>query len=153
MARQPKFLPPKPGKENLLIKRKKQEGAESINEALQGMKGGETRSGFLGDGNIIRQPDFVPEPDKVSDALLKKTMQKLLASVIEPNPLSNKSTAEMDKRSLVNKLNRRSLDELKELLPRRIRRFDVEKIQGLLDGAISEEEKVEIQGLYMEVSP
>ena len=154
MPRERKYLPQKPGKENLLIK---QRGAKGIGDALAGMKGGEARTGFLGDGNIVRKPDYMPKPENLdaSELALKKTIQKLLISVIQPNPLSSKSTTEMDKRSLVNKLNRSSLVQLKGFLPSRIKRMPVEKVQQILDGtaAIEEEEKVEIQTFYMNISP
>ena len=72
-----------------------------------------------------------------------------------PNSLSSKSTDIADKRSLVNKLNRSTLKELRELVPDRIKRMSIEKLQGLLDGTeeILDEESVEMQTLYMDISP
>ena len=146
VTRTKKMLPPKPGKEHLLIK----SGAKSIGEALAGMKGGESRTGFLGDGNIVRKPDYEPIPESPQDVKLKRAIQQLLVSIIEPNPLSNKSTNEADKRSLVRKLSKTARNDLIRFLPERLKNMAPEELAIV---EVSEGEKAEIQDLYLEISP
>lgn len=152
MARQPKFLPPKPGKDKLLIKGTQGKKPETLDEAIKDMKSG-GRSGFLGEGNIIRKPDYRPEVDSSTNLPMKRAIQMLLINTIQPNPLSIKSSPEMDKRSLVNKINRRSLSELKQLLPNGMKYIPLEELNTILEKGMSDEDKAEIQNLYMEVSP
>jgi len=156
MPREPKFLPPKPGKERLLIK-SKQSNPQTLEEATKGMQRGEERTGFLGEGNIVRKPDYMPEPEKLdADGIArKKAIQSLLLKVIQPVSLSSKSTSEQDRRSLVNKLNKSSLDELKRFLPDRVKRLSTDKLELIVggEGDITEEEKAEIQTRYMDLSP
>ena len=155
MVKEKRMLEPKPGKEQLFIRKGKK--VETISGALVGMKGGESRVGFLGEGNIIRKPDYIPEPENLGeeDKACKRTIQTLLTNVIEPNPLSTKSTLQLDRRSLVGKLSKSTLDELKRFLPTRIKRMSAEKLQQILDDStkITDEEKVEIQSLYQNISP
>ena len=148
MARQVKMLAPKPGKEKLLIKLGTK--PETLSDALADMHGGESRSGFLSGGNILRKPDYVPLPDNIEGIKQKKAIQKLLMSIIEPNPLSMRSTLEMDRRSLVAKLNRLPLSDIKKLVPERLKDMSPEEIAIV---EVTDEEKAEIQDLYKEVSP
>ena len=147
MAQPKTMLGPKPGKDEMFIKIGH---PKDIKEATTGMKGGESREGFLGEGNIIRKPDYVPKPDDVQSLMHKKVIQKRLLEIIDPNPLSAKSTVEMDRRSLVNKLKKSSLADLKRLLPKRLGNMDPRELEI---AEILEEEKAEIQDLYKDVSP
>lgn len=142
----------KPKKGNLIVPRGRK-GPETAEEVMAGMKGGDVRAGVV----TPPKPTFV-SPIESLDAegiLQKRALQTLLTKYIMPNSLSSKSTPEADRRSLINKLNRRTLQELKELVPDRIKRMSAEKLQSILDGSgeILDEEKVEIQNLYMSASP
>mgnify|MGYP001558894029 CR=1 FL=1 len=148
MAQRTKMLEPKPGKEKLLIKLGTKPG--NIGDALTDMHGGESRSGFLSGGNIIRKTDYVPLPDSIDGIRQKRAIQKVLVGIIEPNPLSMKSTLEMDRRSLVTKLNRLTLSDIKKLVPERLKGMTPEEIAIV---EVTDEEKSEIQDLYKEVSP
>ena len=153
MVRTKSFLPPKPGKTELLIKQK---GAPSnVATALAGMKGGESRSGFLGEGNIIRKPDFVVSEDLgMNEKAQKKMLQTFLGQVIEPTALSSKSSPSMDRRALVNKLNRSTLSDLLRLVPERLRQMSAKQLEETIaTNSIMEEEKADIQNLYMDASP
>ena len=137
-------LPPKPGREHLL------QSPKDIKEALAGMKSG-VREGFLG-GNAMRKPDYVQTENLSPDEKLqKKLLQSLLAQTIEPNALSSKSTAVMDKRNFVGKLSKCTLDFLLRMVPDRLK--DLKELQAALEGNITEEEKSEIQELYRDLSP
>ena len=145
MARKLSVLPPKPGKEHLLIRPK------TVSEATAGMQGKEAREGFLGAGNIIRKPDFVvSESLSERERIRKRAIQKFLATVIQPNALSSKSTAEMDKRALVNKINRSTLTELERFLPEHICEMDT---SGMEQMTLEEVDQEEIQNRYMAISP
>ena len=155
MPRTKTYLEPKPGKSKLLIKSRQNPG--SVNEALVGMRGGEERTGFLGSGNLSRKPDYVSPSENLDgdEKERKRLLQNLLTKTIEPNSLSSKSTHEMDRRSLARKLNKRSLDELWVFLPEKVKRLSNEKLKSIVEGvdSLSEEDKADIQTLYMEVSP
>ena len=148
MRKTTKMLGPKPGKEHLLVPVGSKPA--TVAEGLAGMKGGESRSGFLGGGNIVRKPDYEPIPDSIVDLKAKRLIQKMLAEIIEPNPLSAKSTVEMDRRSLVQKLNKSSLGDLKRFLPLRLRSLTPEELEII---TVTEEEKAEIQDFYKDCSP
>ena len=139
----------KPGKERLLIKR-----PSTVAEATAGMKSG-SREGFLGEGNIIRLPDTdSTEHLSMTELAEKRQIQKLLLDAITPNSLSVKSTEVMDRRSLVSKLNRCSLDVLKRMLPERIAKMSSTDLESSAEeNGITEEEKADIQMLYLAVSP
>ena len=144
----------KPGKEKLLVKMGRKENVpESAEEIMAGMKRGEERIG----GSPPKNPPFIPTPETLDAEGMaqKRALQSLLVKYILPNSLSSKSSPEADRRSLINKLNRRTLKELRELVPVRIKRMSSEKLKGILDGTeeILDEEKVEIQNLYMDTSP
>jgi len=145
MARTKTMLAPKPGKEQLLIKR------GNVGEALAGMKGGESRSGFLG-GNIVKKPDYEVPEEVLDEAgkLRRKAIMELLMAVIEPSQLSSKSTPEMDRRSLFNKLKKSSLEELKRFLPDKMNHTPTEHLKA---ESLSDEQKAGIQDLYKEISP
>ncbi len=154
MPRTKSYLKPKKG--SLIVPRGRKEtvkGPETAEEVMAGMKGGDVRTGVVSP----TKPTYVPLVETLtSDTIAqKRALQSLLAKYIMPNSLSSKSTADADKRSLVNKLNRRTLQELKELVPDRIKRMSVEELKSILDGSgdILDEEKVEIQNLYMGTSP
>lgn len=144
----------KPKKKDLLVKRGRKESDTTVEGAMAGMKGGEARGGDLW-GKTTRSVDM-PEPDNLdADGIARKrAIVSLLTSVIMPNSLSSKSTPEMDKRSLINKLNKSTFVEIKRLVPDRIKRMSTEKLQGILDGTeeVLDEEKVEMQNLYMDTS-
>ena len=151
MPRTEQYLRPK--KDDLLVPMGRKQKPESASEVTAGMKAGEKRAGRTGG-----KPDPVIEEPEVLDAEgveQKRLFQAILTKTILPNSLSSKSTPEADKRSLVNKLNRRTLRELRGLIPDRIKRMSNEKLEKILDGTeeMLDEEKVEIQTLYMEVSP
>lgn len=141
----------KPGKENLIVPRGRK-AAEGAGEVMANMKRGDARF-----GGHVRQPDFIPEPENLDTEGIarKRVLRGLLVSVLIPDSLSSKSSPEQDKRSLVNKLNKRMLKELKGFIPDRINRMSVEKLQNIIDGTeeITDEEKVEMQDLYKNISP
>lgn len=148
MARTKTMLPPKPGKENLLISLNK----KNVNEALAGVHKAGGYTGFLGDGNIVKKPDYEAPPETLtaSDKARKKAIADLLMAVIEPVQLSSKSTIEMDRRSLLNKIKKQSLDELRRFLPTRVKHLPTENLQA---DQLPEDEKAEIQDAYKEISP
>lgn len=148
MPRPRKMLEPKPSKEELFIKKRPQ----SVNEALAGVHKAGEYTGFLGDGDIVRKPDYEPPKEVLDDEgkALKKAITNLLMNVIEPFQLSSKSTIEMDKRSFFNKLKKSSLDELKRFLPKHLKKMTSEKLETM---TITDEEKAEMQDLYREISP
>ena len=146
----------KPDKSNLLVKRGQRDVPDTPGEIMAGMKGGEERVGtktYYPKKNI----PIIPEPEVLNTEgiALKRATIGLLTKVIMPNSLSSKSTDIADKRSLVNKLNRRTLKELREFVPDRIKRMSVEKLQNIANGTeeVLDEESVEIQTLYMGISP
>lgn len=160
MPRERKTLPPKPGKDKLLVPvGRKETKAENIGEATKGMEPGEARSGFLiGRKNYnTRQPDYMPPPENLTaeETARKKIIRDLLGKIIIPNSLSSKSTPEMDKRSLINKLNRLRLEELISFLPERVLTLTNEQLSQIVAGEsdIYEEEKVEIQDKFVKISP
>jgi len=143
----------KPAKENLLIKKGQR---PNPGEIMAGMKGGEERVGTGRLDGSKRRPDFMPsETLDAEDTAKKRTLIELLTKIITPNSLSSKSTPEQDKRSLVNKLNKSMLKEIKELVPDRIKRMSPEKLQELIENTdlVTDSEQVEIQTLYMDASP
>jgi hypothetical protein len=152
-----KFLPQKPGKENQLIRRGRPPKELTLNEAMAGkLKEGEVRTGFLGEGNIIHKPDYiVQESLSVEEKARKKALQAILSQVIEPNAISNKSSPQMDRRSLVNKLNRSTLDDLLRLCSDRLQRMTSTELQEIATGKeeLTEADKAEVQNLYIDVSP
>jgi len=129
----------------------------TLNEATAGpMKEGETRAGFLGEGNIIRKPDYVAQDGRTAeDKARKKALQTILGQTIEPNALSSKSSPAMDRRALVNKLSRGTLEDLLRLCPERLKDMTIGDLQEVIAGTVelSEWDKAEIQNLYMDVSP
>ena len=141
----------KPGKEQLIVPRGRR-APESAEEVMVGLKKG-SRIG----SSYVGKPDFVPEVDDLDaeGVARKRAIRSLLTSVIIPNSLSSKTSSEQDKRSLVGKLNKRTLKELNGFIPDRIKRMSVEKLQKVLDGTeeITDEEKVEMQDLYKSISP
>ena len=157
MPRERKFLAPKPGKEQLLIRRSKKNNPTTIGEALKGMQRGEDRTGFLGNGNIVRKPDYIPEPENLDSegVARKKAIQSLLAKMIIPNSLGSKSTPEQDRRSLVNKLNKQSLSELERFLPDSLKGLTTNQLEQVVSGetGIVEGAEAEIQQKYMDISP
>lgn len=156
MPRERKVLPPKPGKDQLFVKRGRKESPVTVEEALKGMKPGEKREGHLG-GISLKKPDFVPEVDSLdSDGLARKgAIKNLLIRVIQPNSLGSKSTPEMDRRAFVNKVNKLTLKELRRFLPERVDSLATEQLEQIASGAsdIFEEEKAETQQRYMDISP
>lgn len=155
MARPKKMLGVKPGKENLLIKRQANNPG-TITEAMQGIKKGGAYSGFLGDGNIVRKPEYAPTETLSSDeAKRKQVIQKFLLAIVEPNQLSVKSTPEADKRSFANKLKKSLLKEIERMLPEQYRTQPTDVLEQIASNSsvVSEDEKAEIQDLYKEVSP
>ncbi len=148
MPRPRTMLEPKPSKEELFIKKRPQ----TVNEALVDIHTAGQHTGFLGAGDIVKKPDYVPPPE-ILDAegkALKQTITNLLMSLIEPSQLSSKSTPEMDKRSFFNKLKKSSLEELKRFLTKRLKKMT----SVLLESAtITDEEKAEMQDIYREISP
>lgn len=159
MARTRTILPPKPGKEQLLIKsgRNKASNTPTIKEATAGMQRGEVRTGFLGEGNLLHKPDFIPGPENLGpDGVARKRVtQDLLAKWIIPNSLSAKSTPELDRKSMVNKLRKSTLAELQRLLPESVNELTTEQLKQIFAGEsdIGDEQKAEIQDLYLNVSP
>lgn len=157
MPKEKRFLGPKPTKDQLFIKSGK--GAKSepatITEAMAKMSPGDERSGHLGKSN--RLPDYVPEPENLdrTGANRKKAVQDLLAKVIQPISLGIKATPAMDERSLVNKLKKQTLVELERFLPATVNRLTTEQLLQVASGEsdIEEEDKAEIQTLYMDISP
>ena len=146
----------KPNKGNLLVKKGQREVPETPGEIMANMRGGEERSATA-TYYPKKHPPVVQEPE-VLDAdgiALKRATISLLTKVIVPNSLSSKSTDIADKRSLVNKLNRNTLKKLREFVPDRIKRLSTEKLQAIASGTeeILDEESVEIQTLYMDISP
>ena len=145
----------KPKKENLLVRRGEREVPDSVGDIMKGINSGEQE----GTKHYFQKKNtpIVMEPEDLdAEGLAKKRATiDLLTKEIMPNSLSAKSSDLADKRSMVNKLNRRSLKELGELLPSRIKRMKADKIQALVDGSaeLREEESVEIQTLYADVSP
>ncbi len=148
MSRPRKTLAPKPSKEELFIKKRPQ----SVNEALAGVHKAGGYTGFLGDGDLLAKPDYVPPPEKLDaeGKVLKQTIINLLMRLIEPSQLSSKSTPEMDKRSFFNKLKKSSLDELKRFLPKRLKKMTSVQLES---ASITDEEKAEMQDIYREISP
>ena len=142
----------KPGKENLIISNKKRV-PKSAEDVMAGMKGGDERIGS--NYTIKSAPKPAVDNLDAEGIAQKRAMRDLLISAIVPNSLSSKSSPEQDKRSLVGKFNKCTLKELKGFIPDRIKRMSVEKLKGILDGTeeITDEEKVEIQDLYMGISP
>lgn len=146
------YLPPKP--KNLVPMGTK--NPETVNEALAGpIPEGETRTGFLGKGNTVHKADYLPsEALSAMEKQQKKLLQDFLGKTIEPVSLSMKSTGELDKRALVNKLRKSMLTELLRLVPERIKSMTPEELeQASRENTITEEEKAEIQSLYLDVSP
>ncbi len=150
MAKSSTYL--KPDKKNLIVPRGRKKSS-TIEGAMAGMKGGEVREGDLWDKKT--KPELVPEVLDADGIARRRAITSILTSTIMPNSLSSKSTEQMDRRSLINKLNRSSLKELKRLLPDRIKRMSTENLQNLAEhpDEIPDEERVEIQNLYMDVSP
>ncbi len=146
----------KPNKGNLLVKKGTRDIPEAPVEITAGMRGGEARSDSK-HWYPKRHTPIILEPESLdADGIAQKRATiSLLTKVILPNSLSSKSTDIADKRSLVNKLNRCRLEELRRLIPDRIKRMSTEKLQSILDGTeeILDEESVEIQTLYLDVSP
>ena len=146
----------KPNKGNLLVKKGNRDVPEAPEEIMSGMKGGEGRSATK-NWYPKKHIPIVIEPENLdADGIAQKRATiSLLTKVIMPNSLSSKSTDIADKRSLVNKLNRCRLEELRRLIPDRIKRMSTEKLQSISDGTeeILDEESVEIQTLYMDISP
>jgi hypothetical protein len=144
----------KPGKENLLVPMGR---GKNINEAIAGMKGGETRSGYLGTGeNLLKKPGYVAMEDlSQEEKEQKRLLQELLGKVIEPNALSTKSSPEMDRRSLIGKLKKSLMDDLLKLVPKSIKEMSNEELRSLVSSieTMDEADKAEIQSLYMDVSP
>ncbi len=161
MPREKTFLPPKPGKEKLLIPLRKsqqsQQNPGDIGQALKAMHGGEIRTGFLGTGDIVRKPDTLPEVDMLDaeGVARKKAIQALLAKVIQPNSLSNKSSKEQDKRSLVFKLSKCSMRELMRLLPEVVACLTTRQMEDIANGItnIAEADEAGIQERYIDLSP
>jgi len=155
MPKERQYLAGKPEKEDLLIKRQRG-NPETIGTATKTMKRGETRKGFLGEGNITRKPDHVVAEALAPEGVTRKRLiQNLLAKWIEPNQLGSRSTALMDKRSLVSKLKNRTLEELEQLLPDSVLVLTTSQLQDIDKGEsdISEEQKTEIQEMYKDRSP
>ncbi len=148
MPRPRKMLEPKPSKEELFITKRPQ----SVNEALAGVHKTGEYTGFLGDGDIVRKPDYVAPLEKLDDEgkALKKAITNLLMNVIEPFQLSSKSTVEMDKRSFFNKIKKSSLDDLKQFLTKRLKKMTSVQLENV---TITDEEKAEMQDIYREISP
>ena len=143
----------KPEKSNLLVNKGQR---ETPGEMMAGMKGGEARtetSRYYPKKHvpIIEEPEVLDE----EGVTRRRAIISLLTKVIMPNSLSSKSTDIADKRSLVNKLNRTELKQLKGLIPDRIKRMSAEKLQALVDGTeeVPDDEAVEMQTLYMNASP
>lgn len=160
MPKEKRFLGPKPKKEKLFIKSGKGASSEpaTISEAMANMSQGDERSGRLGGKHKnLRLPDYVPEPENLdrTGANRKKAVQDLLAKVIQPISLGIKATPDMDKRSLVNKLKKQTLVELERFLPTTVNRLTTEQLEQVASGEtdIEEEDKAEIQSLYMDISP
>lgn len=150
MPRTKTMLSPKPGREESLIPR--QSKPKSVNEALAGVHKAGGYRGFLGEGNIVKQPDYEVPIENLDAAgrQRKQMITDLLLSVIEPTQLSSKSTPQMDRRSLYNKLKKSSLEILTRFLPARVAELPNERLKS---DELSEDEKSEIQFLYMEISP
>ena len=148
------FLKPKKG--SLLVEqgRKSERATEGAGEAMAGMQRGDKR---VGRGWSEKKLKRTPEPENLdAEAIARRhAIIGLLSSVIMPNSLSSKSTELMDRRSLLNKLNKRTLRELKELTPDRLKRMSAEKLGEIFDGTeeLPDGEKVEIQDLYKDLSP
>ncbi len=148
------FLKPKKG--NLLVKqgRKNEGAAESAGEVMAGMQHGDER---VGRGWSEKKVKNAPEPENLdAEAIARRhAIIGLLSSTIMPNSLSSKSSELMDRRSLLNKLNKCTLKELRELTPDRLKRMPAEKLKEIADGAeeLPDGEKVEIQDLYKDLSP
>ena len=145
----------KPGKDNLLVPMGR--GQEiTIDEATAGMKSG-SRSGYLGTGeNLLKKPGYVATENlSEMEKIQKKLLRDLLIKVIEPNSLGNRSTPAMDRRSLVNKINRLLLDEILKMVPEDYRSMKNEDLQKFASNPdlLSEGDKAQIQLLYMDISP
>jgi len=129
---------------------------ETPGEITAGMRGGEERSATK-TYYPKKHPPIIEEPEILdADGIAqKRALISLLSKVIMPNSLSSKSTDIADRRSLVNKLNRSTLKKLREFVPDRIKRMSTEKLQSIASGdeQILDEESVEIQTLYMDLSP
>src|SRR4030042_843810 len=139
MAVTHKTLPPKPGKEDQFIK---VGSPGTVKEALAGKFEGKGRGGFLG-GNIIRKDDYVVQENlSVDEKAQKKALQVLLGQTIEPNAISSKSTPAMDRRSLVTKLGKSTLDDILRLCPERLKAMNSKELQEVLAGndPLSEDE-------------
>lgn len=148
MARPRKMLAPKPEKDKMFVPVGTK--VQTINEAMKGVHTAGEHVGFLG-GNIIRKPDYIQREELSADEKeQKKAIQALLLSVIQPNELSSKSTPEADRRSLVNKFNKSTLDDLLRMLPVDLRSFSASEIK---EYQISEAERADIQEIYKERSP
>ena len=146
----------KPNKGNLLVKKGERDIPETPGAIMAGMRGGEERyatKNYYPKKHIpvIQEPEIL-DADGIAQ---KRAVIGLLTKVIMPNSLSSKSTDIADKRSLVNKLNRSTLKKLREFVPDRIKRLSTEKLQSIASGTeeILDEESVEIQTLYMDLSP
>lgn len=152
MPREKKYLKPK--KDKLLVKMGRKEQTQTVTGVMADMEGGEKREGDLWKKKY--RPDYIQPPDNLdADGLARRrAMVSLLTQIIMPNSLSSKSTAEMDKRSFVNKLNKSTFVQIKRLIPDRIKRLSTEKLQSavLNPDEILDEEKVEMQNLYMDIS-
>jgi hypothetical protein len=149
MPRPRKVLAPKPSKEQMFVKVGQRPA--SVNEALKEVHKSGAYTGFLGEGDVVKKPDYVP-PEEILDTdgiARKKAVTDLLIKTIEPNQLSSKSTPEMDKRALFSKLKKSSLDELLRFLPSRVKKLHTEQLQAEL----TNEEKLEVQDNYKEISP
>lgn len=146
----------KPDKSNLLVKMGRKDTPETADGILKEM-GNKTEASGVKHFYPKKHPPVIAEPEVLDEegVAQKRALIDLLTKLIIPNALSSRSTPEQDKRSLVLKLNRCELKELKGLVPDRIKRMSVEKLKSILDGTddIKEEEKVEIQSLYMDISP
>lgn len=155
MPKETRVLGPKPTKDQLFIKSGKGAAPSTITEAMAGMSPGDERSGRL--GQSTRKPDYVPEPENLDrvGAARKKALQDMLAKVIQPISLGIKATPAMDLRSLVNKLKKQTLVELERFLPLTVKQLTTEQLEQVASGEtdIEEEDKAEIQSLYMDISP
>jgi len=151
-----KILAPKPGKEEMLVKMGRKGNPENVTDAVAGMQRGEKRSGSLGD-DTAKLPDRTPEMENldVDGKARKGAIKSLLINTIQPTSLGFKSTPDMDRRAFVNKANRMTLAELRRFMPERVDSLTTEQLKDIASGEsdIFEEEKAEIQTIYMDLSP
>ena len=145
----------KPDKSNLLVKMGRKKEPETAEEILASLKEAEksgTRHFYP-----KKHPPIIEEPEVLDDEGIaqKRALTDLLTKIVIPNPLSARSTPEADKRSFVLKLNRSTLKQIRGFVPDRIKRMSAEKLQELVadTSLVREDEKVEMQSLYMDISP